>query len=302
MDNTAGEMEVFVQVAKSLSFSVAGRQMKMSPSAVSKLVTRLEARLKTRLVVRTTRSLQLTPEGEIYLERAQRILDEIKETEYAVSAGGDANPRGRLRVSVSVAFGVRFVIPLVPEFLARFPNVELDISLTDGLIDIVGDRADIAVRSGDLTDTTLKARKLMESRRVVVASPDYLARHGMPSTPDDLDNHNCLTFNFRRTWEEWPFRCQESGKLHFKAVRGNVEANNGPTVRSLCLAGVGLARVGAFHVQPDLDAGTLIPVLDDLNAGDVEHINAVYPGHSHLASRIRAFIDFFGEALDSRRH
>jgi DNA-binding transcriptional LysR family regulator len=297
VDNTVGEMEVFVHTARLQSFSAAGRLLRMSPSAVSKLVTRLEERLKTRLVVRTTRSLQLTPEGEVYLERAQRILDDIKEAEQVVSTGGEATPRGRLRVSVSVAFGVRYIVPLVPEFLARYPLVQLDLSLTDGIIDIVEERADVAIRSGDLRDTSLKARKLMDSRRVIVAAPAYLERMGTPETPGDLDRHNCMTFNFRRTWEEWPFRDPATGQTFSKVVNGNIEVNNGPTARNLCIAGVGLARVGAFHVQPDIDAGVLVPVLEPFNTGDVEHIHAVYPGHPHLASRIRALIDFLVERI-----
>jgi DNA-binding transcriptional LysR family regulator len=297
VDNTVGEMEVFVHTARLQSFSAAGRLLRMSPSAVSKLVTRLEERLKTRLVVRTTRSLQLTPEGEVYLERAQRILDDIKEAEQVVSTGGEATPRGRLRVSVSVAFGARYIVPLVPEFLARYPLVQLDLSLTDGIIDIVEERADVAIRSGDLRDTSLKARKLMDSRRVIVAAPAYLERVGTPETPGDLDRHNCMTFNFRRTWEEWPFRDPATGQTFSKVVNGNIEVNNGPTARNLCIAGVGLARVGAFHVQPDIDAGVLVPVLEPFNTGDVEHIHAVYPGHPHLASRIRALIDFLVERI-----
>lgn len=292
MDNTAGEMEVFVHAARLQSFSAAGRLLRMSPSAVSKLVTRLEERLKTRLVVRTTRNLQLTQEGQIYLDRAQRILEDIRDTEHIVSTGGTAIPRGRLRVSVSVAFGVRFIVPLVSEFLRTYPEIQLDLSLTDGVIDIVGERTDVAIRSGSLRDTSLMARKLMESRRVIIASPDYISRMGIPRNPADLDNHNCMTFNFRQSWEEWPFRDTATGQTITRAVRGNMEANNGPTMRSLCLAGVGLARVGRFHVQADIDAGMLVPVLEDFNAEDIEHIHAVYPGHPHLATRIRAFIDF----------
>jgi DNA-binding transcriptional LysR family regulator len=292
MDNRIGEMDVFVQVAELQSFSAAGRKLRLSPSAVSKLVTRLEERLATRLLVRTTRALQLTPEGEIYLERSRRILSDIEETERAVAAGGAAVPRGRLRVSTSVAFGVRYIVPLVPDFLNLYPEVDLDLALNDGIIDIVGERADIAIRSGALRDSSLKARKLLESRRIIVASRDYLKREGIPQTPDDLERHNCLTFSFRAAAAEWPFRDPQSGDRFARPIFGNFETNNGPTARSLCLAGLGLARVGQFHVQPDIDAGTLLPVLEAYNPEDIELIHAVYPGHEHLAARIRAFIDF----------
>lgn len=292
MDNRAGEMDVFVQVAELRSFSAAGRKLRLSPSAVSKLVTRLEDRLGTRLLVRTTRSLQLTPEGEVYLERAQAILADIQETERMVAAGSAAVPRGRLRVSASVAFGVRCLVPLMPDFLLRYPEIELDISLTDSVIDIVGERADVAIRVGALRDSSLKTRKLLDSRRVIVASPAYIERKGLPATPEELDRHNCLTFSFRPTAEGWPFRDPQTGSQFVKPVYGNLQANNGPTVRRLCLEGMGLARVGRFHVQPDIDAGLLVPVLEDFNAEDIEHIHAVYAGHDHLATRIRAFIDF----------
>jgi DNA-binding transcriptional LysR family regulator len=292
MDNRIGEMDVFVQVAELQSFSAAGRKLRLSPSAVSKLVTRLEERLATRLLVRTTRALQLTPEGEIYLERSRRILSDIEETERAVAAGGAAVPRGRLRVSTSVAFGVRYIVPLVPDFLNLYPEVDLDLALNDGIIDIVGERADIAIRSGALRDSSLKARKLLESRRIIVASPDYLKREGIPETPDDLERHNCLTFSFRAAAAGWPFRDPQSSDRFVRPIFGNFETNNGPTARTLCLAGLGLARVGQFHVQPDIDAGTLLPVLEAYNPEDIELIHAVYPGHEHLAARIRAFIDF----------
>jgi DNA-binding transcriptional LysR family regulator len=296
-DNRAGEMDVFALVAELRSFSAAARKLQLSPSAVSKLVTRLEDRLGTRLLVRTTRSLQLTPEGEVYLERAQRILAEIEETERMVAAGGAAIPRGRLRVSASVAFGVGFVVPLIPDFLTTYPEIELDVSLTDSVIDIVGERADIAIRAGTLRDSSLKARKLLESRRVVVASPNYLVRQGLPLTPDDLDRHNCLTFNFRPTAEGWPFRDPASGSHFVRIVYGNLLANNGPTVRELCIAGLGLARIGQYHLQSDLDEGRLIAVLEDYNPEDIEPIHAVYAGHDHLAARIRAFIDFLASRI-----
>lgn len=297
MDNRAGEMEVFVHAARLKSFSAAGRQLKLSPSAVSKLVTRIEERLGTRLVVRTTRALALTPEGEVYLDQAQRILEQIQEAERLVSSGGASAPKGRLKVSASVAFGVRHVVPLVTDFLAAFPDVELDLSLNDGIIDIVGERADVAIRSGNLGDSSLKARKLLESRRIVVASPSYLKKAGTPLLPEHLDHHNCLTFNFRPTLEEWPFRDPESEQVFHRPVRGNFEVNNGPTMRSLCLAGLGLARIGAFHIAEDIASGALLPVLEDFNPGDLEFIHAVYPGHEHLAARIRAFVDFLADRI-----
>lgn len=297
MDNRAGEMEVFVLAAELKSFSAAGRRLKLSPSAVSKLVTRLENRLGTRLVVRSTRLLQLTPEGETYLARAQRILAEIADTEEVVSGGGRMRPRGPLVINASVGFGERYILPLAGEFQRLFPDVQLDITLTDDIVDLIRERVDIAIRHGPLRDSSLMARKLGESRQVVMASPDYLERHGLPKTPDELIHHNCINFNFRRSVEGWSFRDPETGRRDIRPVSGNLRASNGSIIRRFCLAGLGIGRVGRFHVEPDIEAGRLVPVLEDFNPEDIEQIHAVYAGHEHLAVRIRAYIDFLAERL-----
>ncbi len=176
MDNRAGEMEVFVAAAELESFSAAGRRLKLSPSAVSKLVTRMEERLGTRLLVRTTRSLVPTAEGEIYLSRARRILADIAETEQVVANGGKAKPRGLLRVNATVGFGECYILPLAGEFLALYPEVQLELSLTDGLIDLIEERTDVAIRAGPLRDSTLKARKLLSTHRITFATPRYTNR------------------------------------------------------------------------------------------------------------------------------
>ena len=296
MDNRAGEMEVFVAAAELKSFSAAGRKLRLSPSAVSKLVTRIEDRLGARLLVRTTRRLELTPEGDVYLGRARRILSEIEETERIVADGAKAVPRGPLRVNASVGFGERYILPLVPAFLALYPEIELDLSLTDGVIDVIGERTDVAIRSGPLRDSSLKARKLLESRKVVIASPAYLERHGTPRHPADLAAHNCLRFNFRRAMDDWPF-LGPAGTVESHDVTGNMLVSSGAILRQLCLEGLGLGRIGRFHVEPDIAAGTLVPVLEDFNPDDIEVVHAVFAGHDHLAARIRAFIDFMVDAI-----
>jgi len=298
LDNRAGEMEAFIRVAELKSFSEAGRKLHLSPSAVSKLVTRIEDRLSTRLIVRSTRGLQLTPEGDMYLVRARRVLDEIDDAERAVASGGKAAPSGRLRVNASIAFGLMYVQPLIPAFLERYPDVELDFSLTDGIIDLLEERADIAIRSGALPDSSLKARKLIESHRMVVASPDYIAKHGLPHHPDDLVNHNCLRFNFPLPLNEWAFRSPETGERLKRTISGNFMCDNGPTMRRMCLSGLGLARLGRFHIQADIKAGNLVEVLSDWTPQDEQLIHAMFAGHEHLATRIRAFIDFLVDHID----
>lgn len=297
MDNRAGEMEVFVTAAELGSFSSAGRRLGLSPSAVSKLVTRIEDRLGTRLLQRSTRLVTLTPEGEIYLGRARRILADIRETEQIVANGGKVVPRGLLRVNATLGFGERYLLPLAPEFLSLYPEVELDISLTDGVISLIEERTDIAIRSGAMEDSALKARKLLEVRRMIVASPAYLEKHGAPAKPQDLARHNCFSFNFNRNLNEWPFRNPDTDEVYRLPVSGNASVNSGMAMRRLCLSGFGLGRVGEFHVRPDIDAGLLIPVLEDYNPQDLEVIHAVYAGHEHLAARVRAFIDFVADKV-----
>lgn len=297
MDNRAGEMEVFTLAAELKSFSAAGRRLKLSPSAVSKLVTRLEDRLGTRLVVRSTRLLQLTPEGETYLARARRILAEIADTEEVVSGGGRMRPRGPLSVNASVGFGESYILPWTAEFLALFPDIQLDVTLTDDMVDLIRERVDVAIRHGALRDSSLMARKLGESRQVVIASPAYLERHGTPQTPAELIHHNCINFNFRRSVEGWPFRDPASGRRDLLPVSGNLKASSGSIIRQYCLAGLGIGRVGRFHVEPDIQCGRLVPVLEEFNPEDIEVIHAVYAGHEHLAARIRAFIDFIAERM-----
>lgn len=300
MDNRSGEMAVFVAAAESGSFSAAARRLRLTPSAVSKLVTRVEDRLGASLFARSTRALQLTAEGSLYLERARRILADIDEADRSVATDTIIAPRGRLRISASVAFGEICVLPLLPRFLERYPLVELDVSLTDTVIDLMDERTDIAIRSGPLRDSTLKARKLMEGRRVIVASPAYLAARGRPETPQDLANHNCLRFNFRRSMDEWPFRDPASGETFTLPVDGNAHGNNGVILRKFALDGLGLARLGAFHVADDIRAGRLVPMLESFCADDLEIVHALYVGHEHLATRVRAFVDFLAETTTGR--
>jgi DNA-binding transcriptional LysR family regulator len=257
----------------------------------------VEERLGTRLLVRSTRTLELTPEGDIYLRRARRILKEIDETEELV-AGGREEARGLLRVNSSVGFGERCILPLLGEFAERHPKVRLDLTLTDGVIDLIGERTDIAIRVGPMRDSSLMARRLFSSRRVIVASPDYLNKHGTPKTPEDLDQHNCIGFNFRRSLDEWPFRDPGNDSVYTKAITGNIQVSSGSIKRQLCLLGVGIGRIGEFHVRPDIEAGQLVPILEDYNGGDTELVHAVYAGHEHLAARIRAFIDFLVERIE----
>lgn len=296
--NRSGELEVFVRVIELGGFSVAARACGMTPSAVSKLVARLEQRLGTRLVNRSTRQLQLTPEGCAFYERGVRILADLEEAERCASE--NTTPRGRLRVNANVPFGHHFLLPLAPEFLARHPDVTLDIVLTDEVIDILEQRTDVAVRAGPLKSSNLVARKLGTTRMVIVGTPDYLARRGTPTTPDELLAHNRLGANHVRAQPGWPLR--QGGEDIVVPVTGNAQASDGEALHRLALAGLGLARLAAFQVREDIVAGRLAPVLEDCNPGDVEELHAVYVGQGgYLPQRVRAFLDFLVERVDVGR-
>lgn len=286
-------LEVFVAVASEGSFSAAGRRLGLTPSAVSRTVDRIEARLHVRLLLRSTRALAITAEGHAYLQAARRILSDLDEAEQAIADLGA--PRGRLRVSASLSHGRLCVVPLLGEFNARYPEILVDINLTDTVVDIAAGEADVGIRFGLLPDSSLNARRLGDNRRVIVASPTYLARYGTPRVPEDLHAHNCLNFNFRRAEPTWPFRNAEGDQT--LSVRGTIEANNGETLGQLASAGVGIARVGAFSVAAEIAAGTLIPLLEAYNPGDVEEIHAVFVGGTHMPLRVRVFVDFLIERL-----
>jgi DNA-binding transcriptional LysR family regulator len=292
--NRSGEMEVFVRAVELGGFSAAARALRMTPSAISKLVTRMETRLATRLINRSTRKLQLTAEGEAFHERALRILADIDEAERAAAG---AAPRGRVRVNCNVPFGLHRLLPLVPRFTAAHPDVSLDIALTDRVIDLMDERADVAIRSGPMRPSQLMTRKLGQSRMAVVAAPAYVGRRGAPLTPYDLDAHNCIAFNFARHCDEWPFAAGET-RLSLP-VHGDVVIGDGEIGRRLALAGQGVARLALFHIGADIAGGRLVPLLEAFNPGDIEEINAVYVGHGgRLPARVRAFIDFLVEAVD----
>lgn len=294
MDNRAGEMQVFVRVVEAGSFSEAARLLRMTPSTVSKLVARIEARLGVRLIERSTRRLALTAEGAAYHERSQALIAELDAIERELAQGAGATG-GLVRVNASVAFGVLGLEPVLPAFWAAFPNIVVDLSLSDQIVDMYLERTDVAFRVGPLPDSGMMARRIGTSYRRIVAAPAYLAREGVPDTIEELARHNCLGFNFRRAAPVWPFR--EGGRSIGQPVTGTLVANNGETVRRMTLAGAGLARLADYHCRHDLAAGRLVEVLADVVEPDEEVIHAVYLGGAHLPNRVRAFLDFTAPRL-----
>src|ERR1700751_663281 len=292
--NRSGEMEVFARVFELGGFSAAARELRMTPSAISKLVGRLETRLGARLVNRSTRKLQFTPEGRLFYDRSIRLLADMDEVERSV---GEAKvPSGKIRVSVNIPVGRQFLLPIVPAFLEAYPKLSLEISLTDQVIDLIEQRTDVALRSGPLKSSQLIARKLGAVRMMIVGSPGYFARHGVPQTPDELAQHNRLDFSYGRAVKSWPL--SEEGVQRTIPPSGNVQASDGDALRTLALDDVGLVRLASFIVKDDIAANRLVPVVQAFNPGGIEELHAVYLGQSGLLPlRIRVFLDFLADRI-----
>jgi DNA-binding transcriptional LysR family regulator len=296
MDRFAA-LEAFVRVAETQSFSEAARRLRSSKSAVSRSVGALEAEVGARLFNRTTRSLNLTEAGRAYFERVIRILADLDDADRALGHH-QASPRGRLMVSAPMSFGFLHLAPAMPEFLGRFPEVDVDLSLNDRFVDLVDDGFDVALRIGALPDSSLMARRIVPIRRTLCASADYFRRRGTPHAPEDLKTHECLrNSNVART-QEWRFVDPE-GKPSLVSVFGRVSANNGDALREMALAGFGIANLPTFIVGADLREGALVAALERFLPQDLA-MSAVYPHSRHLSPKVRAFVDFLVERFGKR--
>lgn len=291
MDRSA-EMTAFVRSVETGGFSAAAREMGLTPSALSKLVTRLEDRLGARLLQRTTRRLHLTPEGEAFYLRSRRILAEMDEAEAEVVDAG-VHPQGLLRMHCGSAFGMHQLAPAVPRFLERYPQVELDITISDDPLAAVEEGVDLAIRIGALDESSLVARRICSLERVICAAPSYLAQHGTPRTPDDLHQHNCLWITSLPVLRRWPFDTDDGVRV--VPIDGNVVANNAETVLQLAVAGVGITRLTDVIVGDAIGRGDLVPILNDWHHVEPVPLYATYPSGRHLSPRVRAMVDFLVE-------
>jgi len=284
-----GTMEAFAVVVEAGSFSAAARKLRSSKSLVSRQIAALETELGARLFHRTTRSLTLTEEGRGYHARLVRILGDIDEAHLSVSAL-QAAPRGRLRINAPMSFGYLHLAPAVPDFLAQYPEVEVDLSMSDRYVDLIEEGVDLAVRLGRLTDSSLVARKIAPIKRAVCASPAYFKAHGVPRTPEDLTQHQCLCYSNLAVADEWRFVRADGGVWPIE-VTGRLRADNGDALREAALKDLGIVYLPTFITGRDLQATTLISVLTEYVAADA-NIHAVYPHAKHLSPKVRAFIDF----------
>jgi DNA-binding transcriptional LysR family regulator len=296
MANSSTEMAIFQRVTERGSFAGAAGDIGLSPSAVAKLVTRLETRLGVRLINRTTRRLSLTTEGEIYLERAREILAAIETAEAEISSARLA-PRGHLRVHAFPFIAVHLLAPVLPDFLIRYPQITFDFMVTNRVVDIIGENVDISLRIGALNDSALIARKVVNLPRIVCASPSYLARHGRPTKPADLADHACLTLSRNPGSATWPFRVD--GKLVQVEVNGPVSADSAAMLLGLAVQGAGILRLSEHVVAEAIQKGELEPLLQKVQDPERYPLWALLPPGRNQAPKVKAFLDFLVDRLGS---
>lgn len=286
------QISTFVDVAAKGSLSAAARAEGIAPAMIGRRLDALEERLGVKLLQRTTRKIALTNEGVAFLEDCQRILADLENAESAVSERS-ARASGHLLISAPAGFGRQHVAPLIPSFLAEHRNVSVTLNLNDRVVDLIGEGIDVAIRIAALSDSSLIGAKLADNKRVVVASPAYIKRHGAPRSLDDLVKHNCLAISSEGSQRGWTFR--QNGKNVTLKVTGNMVCNDGAVLHEWALAGKGLAWRSMWEVGSAIDSGRLMTVLDEF-AAPGNDIYAVFAQRRHLPLRIRAFVDFLRQA------
>lgn len=286
--------EIFVTVVDRGGFARAADALESSPANVTRYVNELEAHLGARLLNRTSRRLSLTEAGETLYSRCKAILEEVADTEGLVSTAS-IEPRGRLRINAPVSFGVLHLAPLWPAFMRQYPDVELDITLVDRVVDIVAEGFDLAIRISRAGTIDHAARKLATSQNILCASADYLKRWGEPRTPADLLTHRCIGYTYASTADDWQLM-DADGNSHAVEVNCHMHTNNGDTARAAALAGHGVIWQPTFLIGDDLRAGRLVRVLPAYRLPDID-VLALYPSRRHVSAKVRAVIDFLVEAF-----
>lgn len=287
---------VFAAVVEAESFSGAARTLRRSKAAVSVQIQKLEDRLNVRLLNRTTRQLSMTDEGRAYYEHARRILDEAKEAQDALD-NLKSEPRGTLRLNAPMSFGRLHLGAAIAEFMMLHPDIHIDLDLNDRQVDVVEDGYDMAIRIADLPDSSLIARRLAPCRRVVIGSPDYWDRHGRPEHPEELSDHEALMYSYLPEPDKWTFR--DGSRPIVVPVKGRYHANNGEVLLDAAIRGLGMYLCPTFFCCNELQQGTLETVLMDYEVEPIS-VYAVYPHRRHLATRVRAFVDFLSDRFGDR--
>jgi DNA-binding transcriptional LysR family regulator len=289
-------MTVFVRVVEHRGFSKAAEMLGHSTSYVSKEVSRLEDRLGVRLLNRTTRSISLTDLGRTYFERCSQILTDAEEVERQLSSQHEV-PSGLLKIGAPASIGHIHLVPLLPQFLATYPNVQLEVDFNDRVVDLVGEGFDVVIRGGQQKNSNLITRKLMDSRGFTVASPEYLERRGIPKQPQALAEHDCITYSNMPTPTHWEFSSTQ-GKSHSVTIKPRVVCNNVELEMSMVLAGMGIALLPEFCCEKQIREGKLVRLLEDYPHEDIG-IYAMYPHRRHLSAKVRVFVDFMVEQFQN---
>lgn len=293
MKARSDELQIFVSVIECGSISAAAEQVGQTPSAVSRTLSRLEAKLDTTLINRTTRRMDLTEEGKYFFEQAKLILAQMDELEERLSSR-QKKPAGRLRINAAVPFMLHGIVPYIAEFRDLYPQIQLELNSDDLIIDLLEQSTDIAIRIGALADSTLHARSLGCTPLHILASPGYLKQYGTPTTVAELADHTLLGFTQTETLNHWPLRHVEGDRW---LIQPGVAASSGETLRHLALEGQGICCLSNFMTYDDIESGRLVPVLEAFNSGYRQPIHAVFYRNSQLALRIQCFLDFIQAKL-----
>lgn len=285
-------MQAYVRVVEAGTFTKAADSMNLPKPTVTRLIQTLETHLQTKLLNRTTRRVTVTADGAAYYDRAVRILGEMDELESSMSRA-KANPRGRLRIDVGASVGQMLLIPALPDFHVRYPDIQIDLGVTDRPVDLVGENVDCVLRGGEITDQSLVARRIGEFHLVLAATPAYLKRHGMPRHPTDLEDgqHRVINYFSHRTGRPFPFTFEKDDERIELTGQHIVSVNDSNANLAAGLAGLGIVRTTTFMARPHFDDGTLVPLLLDWCA-DTIPIHVVYPPNRHLSTKLRVFVDW----------
>lgn len=286
-----GAMRAFIRVVQIGSFSAAARETNTSQATISKRVAALEAQLGVKLMMRTSRDHSLTEAGAEFYEKCVAILAELEEAE-SDARSRVASPRGLLRVTTAFPLGRLLIAPLLTDFLSRYPEIKLDLALSDSHVDLTREGFDIAIRAQKLQDSSLNARELFKNPMFLIASPSYLKQHGVPRTPEELVDHNCIVYSELSTQNSWHFT-HENNDISVQ-VNGNFQCDNGDTILTAAVAGVGFAVLPYWMIKSHLDAGELQVVMSDFQPSTLP-VNAVFPHSRYLPLKVRCFIDFLIE-------
>lgn len=290
--NRSGELAIFIRVVELGSFSAVARACDMTPSAVSKLIARLEKRLGVRLLNRSTRQFQLTSEGCQFYEQGLQILSELDELEQSVTA--NHTPKGRIRIHTSLSYWTHFLLPCISLFNQRYPQIELEAHLSDEVINLVEQRIDVAIRTGPLKSSNLVARSLGSTHKHYVCSPAYITQCGCPQHPDELSEHQLLDVSYQRQNKTWLFK-KENQEITLVPTQ-ILRVNHGEAILQLALADAGIAQLNEFQVRKALEQKQLIKILEDWNVNASEEFHAVWIGHDkYVPKRVRVFLDFLVE-------